>query len=79
MDPVDINELVPIEVPKHYNLFQVITPMVLSSKEKNYSAYATLDTNMEDIQVSDLEYLEEPDIMAWSYLNIMIRKKLIIV
>ena len=34
---------------------------------------------MDEMVVSDLEYLEEQDVMNWSYLNIVIRKKLIIV
>ena len=34
---------------------------------------------MEEMFVSDLEYLEEQDIMNWSYLNIVISKKLTIV
>ena len=31
------------------------------------------------MEVSDIDYLEKPDIMNWSYLNIIIRKQLIIV
>ena len=53
--------------------------MVFSSKGTYSSAYTTLENDMEDVEVSDLKYLEEPDIMNWSYLNIIIRKKLIII
>ena len=63
LDPVDINELVPIALPKHYNLLQVLKPMIFSSKGKYYSAYTTLEKDMEDMEISDLEYLEEPGIM----------------
>ena len=55
--PVDINEIVPISVPKHYKLLDVITPMVFSLKGKYSSAYATLEKDMEDIEVSDIDYL----------------------
>ena len=34
-------------------------------------AYVSLQKDMENMQVSDLDYLEEPDIMNWSYLNII--------
>lgn len=61
-------------ISKHNYLFQVITTMVLTPKGKSTTAYKTLSKDMEDMQVSDLEYLEEPDIMEWTYLNIVIRK-----
>ena len=61
-------------VPKHYILLDIITPMVFSSKGKYSSAYATLEKDMKDMEVSDLDYLEEPDIMNWYYLNIIIRE-----
>ena len=75
LDPVDTNETVPMAVPKHYILLDVITPMVFSTKSKGSSAYATLEKNMEDMEVADLDYLEELDIMNWFYLNIILRKK----
>ena len=78
LDPVDINEIIPISVPKHYNLLQVLKPMVFSTKGKYSRAYTTIEKDMEYMEVSDREYLEEPDIMDWSYLNIIIRKNLII-
>ena len=53
--------------------------MVFSSKGKYSSDYTTLEKDMKDMEISDFEYLEEPDIMDWSYLNIIIRKKLIII
>jgi hypothetical protein len=53
--------------------------MVFTHIGKSTTAYNTLSKDMEEMQVSDLEYLEEPDIMDWSYLNIVIRKKLIII
>ena len=53
--------------------------MVFSSKGKYSSAYATLEKDMEDMEVSDIEYLEDPDIMNWSYLNMIVRKQLIII
>ena len=49
--------------------------MVFTHIGKSTTAYNTLSKDMEEMQVSDLEYLEEPDIMDWSYLNIVIRKK----
>ena len=48
--------------------------MVFSSKGKYSSAYATLEKDMEDMEVSYLDYLEEHDIMNWSYLNIIVGK-----
>ena len=46
---------VPIAISKHNNLFQVITPMVFTSKGKYTTAYNTLSTDMDEMQVSDLE------------------------
>ena len=70
---------IPIAISKHNNLFQVITPMVFTPKAKSTTAYKTLSQDMEDMQISDLDYLEETDMMEWTYLNIFIRKKLIII
>ena len=50
--------------------------MVFTHIGNSTTAYNTLSKDMEEMQVSDLEYLEEPDIMDWSYLNIVIRKKI---
>ena len=71
--------MTPIAVPKHYVLIDVITPMIFPGKGRNSNAYINLIRDMDEMVVSDLEYLEEEDIMNWPYLNIVIRKKLIIV
>ena len=49
--------------------------MLFTGKGKNSNAYYSLITDMDEMVVSDLEYLEEQDIMNWTYLNIVIRKK----
>ena len=70
-DPPRSNQLdidhqgIPIAISKHNNLFQVITTMVFTPKGKSTTAYNTLSNDMEEMQVSDLKYLEETDIMNW--------------
>ena len=73
MEPTDNHRVTPIMLPKHYKCIDVITPMLFTNGQPS-TAYYSLTSDLDEMIVSDLDYLEEPDIMNWYYLKMVIRK-----